>query len=90
MMPMQVAIINGQRWASSRSLDPVTLGAHSQQALSIIGHCRRQFRRYILCHSMLVPTRKIGAEQQFFGAHNVDNPIQYAWVVNMGVKPQLF
>ena len=41
-MPIQVAMISGQRCASSRSVGPTNLGAHSQQAFRVIGHCERQ------------------------------------------------
>jgi hypothetical protein len=87
-MPMQVAMISGQRCASSRSVGPTNLGAHSQQAFRVIGHRERQFWWHVLCHRMLVPARKIGAEQQFVGAHDIDDPVQNPWVVNVGVEPQ--
>ena len=86
-MPMQVAMISGQRCASSRSVGPTTSGAHSQQAFRIIGHRERQFRWHVLGHRMLVPARKIGAEQQLVGTHNVDDPVQHPRVMDMGVEP---
>ena len=86
-MPMQVAIISGQRCASSRSVAPTMTGVHSQQAFRVIGHRERQFWWDVLRHRMLVPPRKIGAEQQLVGTHNVDDPVQHSRVVDMGVEP---
>ena len=86
-MPMQVAMISGQRCASSRSVGPTNLGAHSQQAFRVIGHRERQFRWHVLCHRMLVPARKIGAKQQLVGTYNVDDPVQHPRVMDMSVEP---